>query len=241
MPLVGKKELRAQSAGGARRNRTDDLFNAIEALSQLSYDPGLSENGRIPAKSVWFRILPSAVRAGRGMRGGCIASTPALHKPNISVLLRPRLAIDKIADIVGILFLFLEERVVDGSISVSSSATAASCPRLHRLPRAEPARFRAGRRLLVFGHGRVMGHARQWRGMKDRPAFRADDGRFVQIEETRAAILTLMLIAEFWFCHGTYLCMGRKPAGAGAAAANFAVRLVMQGPAVNASRTDGGV
>jgi hypothetical protein len=29
--------------GGARRNRTDDLFNAIEALSQLSYGPTLSE------------------------------------------------------------------------------------------------------------------------------------------------------------------------------------------------------
>ena len=28
--------------GGARRNRTDDLFNAIEALSQLSYGPTLS-------------------------------------------------------------------------------------------------------------------------------------------------------------------------------------------------------
>ena len=27
--------------GGARRNRTDDLFNAIEALSQLSYGPTL--------------------------------------------------------------------------------------------------------------------------------------------------------------------------------------------------------
>ena len=27
------------SIGGARRNRTDDLFNAIEALSQLSYGP----------------------------------------------------------------------------------------------------------------------------------------------------------------------------------------------------------
>ena len=26
-------------SGGARRNRTDDLFNAIEALSQLSYGP----------------------------------------------------------------------------------------------------------------------------------------------------------------------------------------------------------
>ena len=25
--------------GGARRNRTDDLFNALEALSQLSYGP----------------------------------------------------------------------------------------------------------------------------------------------------------------------------------------------------------
>ena len=27
--------------GGARRNRTDDLFNAIDALSQLSYGPTL--------------------------------------------------------------------------------------------------------------------------------------------------------------------------------------------------------
>jgi hypothetical protein len=29
--------------GGARRNRTDDLFNAIEALSQLSYGPVLQK------------------------------------------------------------------------------------------------------------------------------------------------------------------------------------------------------
>ena len=29
----------ARVVGGARRNRTDDLFNAIEALSQLSYGP----------------------------------------------------------------------------------------------------------------------------------------------------------------------------------------------------------
>ena len=34
-------------SGGARRNRTADLFNAIEALSQLSYDP-----------------IPSRLRAG---------------------------------------------------------------------------------------------------------------------------------------------------------------------------------
>src|ERR1700722_14394925 len=33
-------------AGGARRNRTDDLFNAIEALSQLSYGPDLQKTSR---------------------------------------------------------------------------------------------------------------------------------------------------------------------------------------------------
>ena len=29
----------SEEFGGVRRNRTDDLFNAIEALYQLSYDP----------------------------------------------------------------------------------------------------------------------------------------------------------------------------------------------------------
>jgi hypothetical protein len=33
-------------SGGARRNRTDDLFNAIEALSQLSYGPILKNARR---------------------------------------------------------------------------------------------------------------------------------------------------------------------------------------------------
>jgi hypothetical protein len=39
---VGDRDLTAKPfdiIGGARRNRTDDLFNAIEALSQLSYGP----------------------------------------------------------------------------------------------------------------------------------------------------------------------------------------------------------
>jgi hypothetical protein len=36
------------AGGGARRNRTADLFNAIEALSQLSYDPGRLEIARVP-------------------------------------------------------------------------------------------------------------------------------------------------------------------------------------------------
>jgi len=44
-------------SGGARRNRTDDLLNAIQALSQLSYDPteswklGFFAGERAPAKA----------------------------------------------------------------------------------------------------------------------------------------------------------------------------------------------
>lgn len=33
--------------GGARRNRTADLYNAIVALSQLSYDPVPSKQARL--------------------------------------------------------------------------------------------------------------------------------------------------------------------------------------------------
>jgi hypothetical protein len=47
--------------------------------------------------------------------------------------------------------------------------------------------------------------------MKNRPAFRAYDGRFVQIEETRAAVLALMLITEFGFGHGSYLSKKWRP------------------------------
>ncbi len=32
--------------GGARRDRTADLYNAIVALSQLSYGPTIAKNGR---------------------------------------------------------------------------------------------------------------------------------------------------------------------------------------------------
>jgi hypothetical protein len=67
MPLLeklGRHHKLPGVSGGARRNRTADLFNAIEALSQLSYDPGLSEIGRIPAKSAWVGLLPSAVTLG---------------------------------------------------------------------------------------------------------------------------------------------------------------------------------
>jgi hypothetical protein len=63
--------------GGARRNRTDDLFNAIEALSQLSYGPTLS-----PA---WVSGVHRDSRRGdrrsimeRARRGKSGVSPPAL-------------------------------------------------------------------------------------------------------------------------------------------------------------------
>ena len=34
-----KTKVRINFSGGARRDRTADLYNAIVALSQLSYDP----------------------------------------------------------------------------------------------------------------------------------------------------------------------------------------------------------
>ncbi len=37
--LVGETKVRIIFSGGARRDRTADLYNAIVALSQLSYDP----------------------------------------------------------------------------------------------------------------------------------------------------------------------------------------------------------
>ncbi len=55
--------------GGARRNRTDDLFNAIEALSQLSYGP-----------SIFTRLL-GEVSADVASTRRCIVQTGARRKP----------------------------------------------------------------------------------------------------------------------------------------------------------------
>jgi hypothetical protein len=43
--------------------------------------------------------------------------------------------------------------------------------------------------------------ASQRYGLEFRSAFGAEDGRFVQIEELRAAILALMFTAKVWFRH----------------------------------------
>src|ERR1700722_18825927 len=73
--------------GGARRNRTDDLFNAIEALSQLSYGPA-------PAPLLW---------AAESLRYS-------------GFLVGSDVAIDEVGDVVVVLFFFLQERIIDGVV-----------------------------------------------------------------------------------------------------------------------------
>src|ERR1700721_1203907 len=98
-------------AGGARRNRTDDLFNAIEALSQLSYGPDLqkrrapmgakrallSEGGGITAnlrrpQGPWSK--KAAVRAGPRLR----RAAEALHRSGF--LVGSDIAVDEVGDVV---------------------------------------------------------------------------------------------------------------------------------------------
>ena len=71
------------SFGGARRNRTDDLFNAIEALSQLSYGPTFSARDHNPEPKVLSdpfgedRLRCWRTRATEGRIDG----TKPLHNP----------------------------------------------------------------------------------------------------------------------------------------------------------------
>jgi hypothetical protein len=53
----------AQPSGGARRDRTDDLLLAKQALSQLSYGPDQrTDDGRRRTDKAYFRRLPSVFR-----------------------------------------------------------------------------------------------------------------------------------------------------------------------------------
>ena len=56
-------EARAAAAGGAGRNRTDDLLRAKQALSQLSYDPFGGIRGKIQDRPIAPRPCLRLVRA----------------------------------------------------------------------------------------------------------------------------------------------------------------------------------
>jgi hypothetical protein len=62
-----------QKGGGASRDRTDDLYNAIVALSQLSYGPG--RRGRVVHASAFVNEnLPSI--ATKSVRWLAIGAVP---------------------------------------------------------------------------------------------------------------------------------------------------------------------
>ncbi len=98
--------------GGARRNRTDDLFNAIEALSQLSYGPNFAIRFIIRLG----RIMSAALRPRRRLKISagercCIAASPQSHKRKIMsqrswLLVVLAVVVNEIADVPVFLFLF---------------------------------------------------------------------------------------------------------------------------------------
>ena len=64
---VAEHAVEAAVAGGADRDRTDDLLNANQALSQLSYSPELSRAGRMRDRLQYGR--PRKRLAGRARLG----------------------------------------------------------------------------------------------------------------------------------------------------------------------------
>jgi hypothetical protein len=205
--------------GGARRNRTDDLFNAIEALSQLSYGPVLqmcrasigakrtllSEGGGITAnlrRPQGPQAKKAAVRRRR-------AQNPQRRS---GFLVGGDIAIDEVGDVVVVLLFFFKEGIIRGvllglllDINVVDRRLGGGLL-LARLDLVERHDFHAGGRrnlgvLFFFGFG-GWPRPRRGRDLEHGPAFRADDGIFVEIKEFGAAVLALMFGSEFGLGQG---------------------------------------
>jgi len=116
-----------------------------------------------------------------------------------------KIAVDQATDIVGIFFLLLEEGVVIVARIVFDFdfvIRADICRRLGSFGFIERNHFRP--RLIidfvvVFGSGAC--HPRD-RSLLDGAALGTDDRGFAEIEEFRAAVLALVLVAELGFRHG---------------------------------------
>jgi hypothetical protein len=148
-----------------------------------------------------------------GLVGRIIIDEDGIYEPRSQTsafYFVPDLAIDEIADLVALLFLLLEKCIVAGfnlDIVVRRGRDRVlACIGFLKRNRL---RYRPRLAFILIGHRRAVGRARERRGLNNGPAFRACNGRFVEIEETHAALLALVLITEFRFGHGTYLSKGR--------------------------------
>ena len=70
MGLRQSRQVNSLGSGGAKRDRTDDLYNAIVALSQLSYSPTRLETGPVLTCNTgfveaYFRKQASKVKGAR--------------------------------------------------------------------------------------------------------------------------------------------------------------------------------
>jgi hypothetical protein len=148
-----------------------------------------------------------------GLVGRIIIDEDGIYEPRSQTsafFFVPDLAIDEIADLVAILFLLLEKCIVAGfNLDIVVRRGRDSVRACIGFLKRNRLRYRPRLAFILIGHRRAVGRARERRGLNNGPAFRACNGRFVEIEETHAALLALVLVTEFRFGHGTYLSKGR--------------------------------
>ena len=148
-----------------------------------------------------------------GLVGRIIIDEDGIYEPRSQTsafFFVPDLAIDEIADLVAILFLLLEKCIVAGfNLDIVLRRGRDSVRACIGFLKRNQLRYRPRLAFILIGRRRAVGRARERRGLNNGPAFRACNGRFVEIEETHAALLALVLVTEFRFGHGTYLSKGR--------------------------------
>src|SRR3954449_8665706 len=97
----GRLGREAAKLGGAKRDRTADLLHAMQALSQLSYGP--ISGGACRSRAALFSLC-------------CGFGGESKSRTRSSVLLVLTLAADDIGDVIALVFVGLEERVVGSRI-----------------------------------------------------------------------------------------------------------------------------
>ena len=200
--------------GGARRNRTDDLFNAIEALSQLSYGPifrtprcAALERSRLgPASRERAARIDAKTARSQGPRGDFSSARPAPARRaygSSSSRYRRRSGRRRRRRPLPLLRGRCRRPRSSSSTSMSSSAAPAAFSSPASASSSETSSTPAGATASSSSSSSFGARALRARGvaLEHRSAFGADDRILVQIEEFGAAVLALALGSELGFRH----------------------------------------